>query len=191
MTSSQPGWYVVQTQPNAESKAVAHLGRQGFATYLPRYLKRRRHARRIDVVTAPLFPRYLFVEIDMAIQRWRSIYSTIGVSRLVCTGDVPTPVPGHVVAMLKDREDAAGFIQLDRQPLFRVGDKIRVLEGLIQRLPWTLRRHAGPRPRRGAARSARTQGSRAAGRRGRGRSLVRCGAISLEVCLGRGSPGLR
>ncbi len=131
MTSSQPGWYVVQTQSNAESKAVAHLGRQGFATYLPRYLKRRRHARRVDVVTAPLFPRYLFVEIDMAIQRWRSIYSTTGVSRLICAGDVPTPVPDHVVAMLKGREDAAGFIQLDRPPLFRVGDKIRILEGLF------------------------------------------------------------
>jgi transcriptional antiterminator RfaH len=131
MTSSQPGWYVVQTQANAEGKALTHLGRQGFATYLPRYQKRRRHARRVDVVTAPLFPRYLFVEVDMAIQRWRSIYSTIGVSRLVCTGDVPTPVPGRVVAMLKDREDAAGFIQLDRQPQFRVGDKIRVLDGVF------------------------------------------------------------
>jgi transcriptional antiterminator RfaH len=131
MTSSQPAWYVVQTQPKAESKAIAHLERQGFATYLPRYRKRRRHARRVDVVAAPLFPRYLFVEIDMAIQRWRSIYSTIGVSRLICTGDVPTPVPGHVVATLRGREDAAGFIQLDRQPSFRVGDKIRVREGLF------------------------------------------------------------
>ena len=131
MTSSQPGWYVVQTQPNAENKAVAHLDRQGFATYFPRYLKHRRHARRVDIVTAPLFPRYVFVKIDMAIQRWRSIYSTVGVSRLICTGDVPTPVPDHVVAMLKDREDAAGFILLDRQSLFRLGDKIRVLEGLF------------------------------------------------------------
>jgi transcriptional antiterminator RfaH len=67
----------------------------------------------------------------MAIQRWRSIYSTIGVSRLVCTGDVPTPVPGRVVAMLKDREDAAGFIRLDRQPRFRLGDKVRVREGIF------------------------------------------------------------
>jgi transcriptional antiterminator RfaH len=131
MTSSQPGWYVVQTQPNAESKALAHLARQGFATYLPRYLKHRRHARRVDVVSAPLFPRYLFVEIDTTMQRWRSIYSTIGVSQLVCTGDVPALVPGHVVAMLKDREDSAGFIQLDRQPLFRLGDKIRVLDGIF------------------------------------------------------------
>jgi transcriptional antiterminator RfaH len=124
-------WYVVQTQPNAESKAAAHLARQGFAIFLPRYLKRRRHARRVDVVAAPLFPRYLFVEVDIAKQRWRSIYSTVGVSRLICTGDMPAPVPGHVVALLKQREDAAGFIRLDRQPRFRVGDKIRVLDGLF------------------------------------------------------------
>ncbi len=37
MISNQSRWYVVQTQPNAESKAVVHLDRQGFVTYLPRY----------------------------------------------------------------------------------------------------------------------------------------------------------
>jgi transcriptional antiterminator RfaH len=121
MMSGQSRWYVAQTQPNAESKAVAHLGRQGFATYLPRYLKRRRHARRVDVVSAPLFPRYLFIEID----------TTIGVSRLVCTGDTPTPVSNQVVTLLKGREDPAGFIQLDHQPQFRVGDKIRILDGVF------------------------------------------------------------
>jgi len=131
MTSSQPRWYVVQTQPNAESKAAAHLERQGFATFTPRTRKRRRHARRTDIVAAPLFPSYLFVKIDTTIQRWRSIYSTIGVSRLVGTGDVPTPVPDRVVATLKERVDAAGFIQLDRRPLFCAGDKIRILDGLF------------------------------------------------------------
>lgn len=131
MMSTQPRWYVAQTQPNAENKAVTHLSRQGFVTYLPRYLKRRRHARRVDVVSAPLFPRYLFVEIDTAIQRWRSIYSTVGVSQLVCTGDTPTPVSDQVVTMLKARENAEGFIHLDHGPLFRVGDKIRVLDGVF------------------------------------------------------------
>ena len=125
------GWYVVQTQPNAESKAVAHLERQGFATYLPRYLKRRRHARRVDIVSAPLFPRYLFVKVDLAVQRWRSIYSTVGVSQLVCTGDVAALVSDHEIVMLKEREDAVGFIQLDYQPLFRMGDKIRVRDGIF------------------------------------------------------------
>ena len=132
MMSNTSHWYVAQTQPNAESKAVAHLGRQGFLTYLPRYLKRRRHARRVDVIPVPLFPRYLFVEIDIAVQRWRSIYSTVGVSQLVCTGDTPTPVSDQVVTMLKARENAEGFIHLDHRPLFRLGDKIRVLEGVFR-----------------------------------------------------------
>jgi len=124
-------WYVVQSQPNAELKAVAHLSRQGFATYLPRYLKRRRHARRVDVVASPLFPRYFFVSIDMTAQRWRSIYSTVGVSSLVGAGGAPLPVPEEVVSTLKKREDGAGFIKLDRRPLFSAGDKIRVVEGVF------------------------------------------------------------
>jgi len=62
-------WYVAQTQPQAEFRAVANLERQGFETYLPRYLKRRRHARRIETIKAPLFPRYVFVRVDIASQR--------------------------------------------------------------------------------------------------------------------------
>ena len=131
MTFGQAQWYVVQTQLNAENKAVVHLTRQGFATYLPRYLKRRRHARRVDVVAAPLFPRYLFVEINMAVQRWRSIYSTIGVSRIVSNGEFPAPVPEQVVSLLKGREDTKGFMRLDYKPSFRTGDKVRILEGVF------------------------------------------------------------
>ena len=124
-----PRWFVAHTHPHSEGKATAHLNRQGFEIYLPRYLKRRRHARRIETVAAPLFPRYLFVAIDLNAQRWRSIYSTIGISRLVCNGDDPTPVPAGVVEALKGREDTNGFIKLDSRPRFRAGDKIRVLEG--------------------------------------------------------------
>ena len=140
MTTGQMRWYVAQTQPNAESKAVAHLGRQGFVTYLPRYMKRRRHARRVDVVAAPLFPRYLFVEIDTAVQRWRSIYSTVGVSQLVCTGDTPTPVSDQVVTRLKDREGVFcdclglydGMPDRDRITILLdlLGRKVRVLVDL-------------------------------------------------------------
>src|ERR1700712_4542648 len=95
-------WYVVQSQLNSENKAVVNLERQGFDTYLPKYLKRRRHARRVDEVAAPLFPRYLFVGIDLNAQRWRSIFSTVGVARIICNGGFPAPVPAQVVSALKD-----------------------------------------------------------------------------------------
>jgi transcriptional antiterminator RfaH len=125
----QPRWFVAHTHPHGEAKATAHLNRQGFDIYFPRYLKRRRHARRVETVAAPLFPRYLFVAIDLGVQRWRSIYSTVGVSRLVCNGDDPTPVPDGIVEALKNREDVNGFIKLDSRPPFRAGDKVRVLDG--------------------------------------------------------------
>jgi transcriptional antiterminator RfaH len=122
-------WYVAQTHVHAELVASRHLNRQGFDVYLPRYLKQRRHARRMDIVAAPLFPRYLFVAIDMSAQRWRSINSTLGVVRLISIGDDPVPIPQAVFDELKRREDASGFIQLERRPRFSPGDKIRVVEG--------------------------------------------------------------
>ena len=128
-TELQSRWFVIHTHPHAEAKATAHLNRQGFESYFPRYLKRRRHARRVETVSAPLFPRYLFVAIDLNTQRWRAICSTVGVSRLVCNGDDPTPVPVGIVETLKNREEADGFIKLDCRPRFRTGDKICVLDG--------------------------------------------------------------
>jgi transcriptional antiterminator RfaH len=121
-------WYVVQTHPHSESKAAFHLSRQGFEVYLPKYLKRRRHAGRCDTVAVPLFPRYLFVAIDLVTQRWRSVSSTTGVTRLVCRGDVPAELPATVVADLRQREDRQGFMQ-HRQPGLSPGEEIRVLEG--------------------------------------------------------------
>jgi len=122
-------WYVVQTQVNGEAKAAQNLLRQGYDVYLPRYLKRRRHARKVDFAAKPLFPRYIFVAIDMATQRWRSIQSTFGVSRLVTNGDDPAAVPNGVVCALRAREDDKGFVRLDNKPTFAPGDKVRVLAG--------------------------------------------------------------
>lgn len=122
-------WYVVQTQVNGEAKAAQNLVRQEYEVYLPRYLQRRRHARKVDFAAKPLFPRYMFVAIDMATHRWRSIHSTFGVSRLVCNGDVPASVPDGVVSALKGREDEKGFVSMDTRPAFARGDKVRVLAG--------------------------------------------------------------
>jgi transcriptional antiterminator RfaH len=129
MSGASSAWYVVQTQVNGEARAVQNLQRQGYEIYLPRYLKRRSHARKVDFAVKPLFPRYMFIAIEMATQRWRSIQSTVGVSRLVCNGDVPAAVPEGVVAALKAREDDKGYIGMDIRPAFAPGDKVRVLAG--------------------------------------------------------------
>jgi transcriptional antiterminator RfaH len=130
-TPNEGAWYVVQTQINAEAKAARNLLRQGFEIYLPRYLKRRSHARKIEKVPAPLFPRYMFVSIDIATQRWRSVQSTYGVSHLVLNGSDPAPVAAAIIDQLKAREDASGYVTLEQRPKFAVGEKVRVLAGVF------------------------------------------------------------
>jgi transcriptional antiterminator RfaH len=131
MPETSGRWYVVQTQPNAEAKAVAHLKRQGFEIYLPRFLKRRRHARRIETIKAPLFPRYLFVRVDLRSQPWRCIQSTVGVSRLVCNGEEPAAVGDDIMDGLQAREGADGLIRLEPQRRFAEGEAVRVIEGAL------------------------------------------------------------
>ena len=124
-------WYVAHTRPQAERQAVEQLRRQGFDVYLPCYRKLRRHARRREVVRAPLFPRYLFVAIDLDVQRWRSINGTLGVSHLICQGDRPAPVPEGVVERLRAREDGEGCVSLASLALFKRGARLRVLDGVF------------------------------------------------------------
>lgn len=133
--SEEPGpyWYVVHSQPHSEMRAAEHLERQGFRCYVPMYLKQRRHARRIDWVKTPFFPRYLFVQIDITQQRWISINSTVGVSGLVSRGDTPTPVMPNVVEAIRAREDKAGLISLVPDVIrLRRGEAVRVVGGAFE-----------------------------------------------------------
>ncbi len=120
-------WYVVSSQPGAEAKAVQHLERQGYRVYLPRWRKRRSHARRVDWIAAPLFPRYLFVGFDIETTRWRAIHSTVGVSHLVSNCGLPAPVPAGIVEDIRAREAENGLIEI--KPSFRAGQPVIVGEG--------------------------------------------------------------
>lgn len=124
-------WYVAFTQANAELRAALHLQNQGFSTYNPRFLKRRRRGRKTEQVVAPLFPRYVFVGIDLDHQRWRSVNGTIGVSYLVCQGERPAPVDECVVEAIAEREDAGGLVQLALECIFKPGQSVRVTDGIF------------------------------------------------------------
>jgi transcriptional antiterminator RfaH len=122
-------WYVVYTRAHAEGTAREHLARQGYRVYLPCYRKRRRHARRIEQVLCPLFPRYLFVTFDLVEERWRPILSTVGVCGLVRHGDTPTRVPPGVVEAIERHEADGTFNDLSSAARMREGDAVRVVDG--------------------------------------------------------------
>lgn len=142
---SGQAWYVVHTQLNGERRAELNLRRQGFRTYLPRYLRSRRHARRTEIVSRPLFPRYLFVALDLDCDRWRSISSTFGVSQLLLAGERPVPVPEFVVEHIRSRENSEGHVALGLPAGVSTGSCVRLIDGVFADAKGVLERIADDR----------------------------------------------
>src|SRR5262245_60928694 len=103
-------WFVVHTHPNKEELAKHHLYLQNFETYCPRYKRVRHHVRKVDTVFSPLFPRYLFVSIDIAKDQWRRINGTRGVHYLLMRENKPAVIPTSMIERLRLREDADGVV---------------------------------------------------------------------------------
>lgn len=125
-------WFVVHTQTCQEMLALQHLLDQRFDAYLPRFKKIRRHARKVNEVLAPLFPRYLFVGIDLAVDLWRSINGTRGVAYLLTNAGQPLWIPDAIVEDLKAQEDANGVVPISILDRFAPGDRVRVKEGAFE-----------------------------------------------------------
>ena len=125
----QPGerWYAIHTLPFGEKRAQAQLENQQFSTFLPKRRKTVRHARKLTTVSAPFFPRYLFVVLDLKRDRWRSVNGTFGVASLVMGGDLPCPAPAGVVEAMLNVADAEGL--LDLRPDLKIGAPVRLAAG--------------------------------------------------------------
>jgi transcription elongation factor/antiterminator RfaH len=120
-------WYVAYTQPHKEAAAFMHLTEQGFRSFLPRQLKNVRHARKMRTILAPVFPRYMFVILNLDRDRWLSVNGTRGITRLIMVAGWPVPVPPGVVETLVASADPAGKIKL--APGVVKGAKVRLLAG--------------------------------------------------------------
>ena len=122
-----PRWYVVRSRPHKELYAATNLQNQAFPTFIPQISKTIRHARRTKTVLAPLFPRYLFVLLDLSRDRWRSVRGTFGVTCLVMDGDRPRPVPQGLVELLIATTN--GTRGVDFRDRLALGQNVRFLTG--------------------------------------------------------------
>ncbi len=118
--SQSSNWYVAVTHGNAERLARYHLERQGFETYLPMIAG--------EKVVRPFLPKYIFVAIDMQSQRWRAVYSTIGIQSVLSAGERPRAINDIIIEKIKARE-VGGLIVLDEPeeefPIKR-GERVKV-----------------------------------------------------------------
>ena len=121
-------WFVVNTQARREHVAAANLKRQGYEVFLPVTWRSIRHARKVTTVKAGYFPGYLFVSLDLNLDRWRPIESTVGVLRIIKNGNRPLAAPVGLIETLLSSTGPNGVLNLD-DPLIRPGQNVRVTRG--------------------------------------------------------------
>jgi transcription antitermination factor NusG len=117
-------WYAVYAQPYWESTAQLRLRAQNFRSFVPLHSKTVHHARKRQTILAPLFPRYLFIVLDLKRDRWRAVNSTRGVASLIMQEGLPAPVRSGVVESLLASSTSEGEV------LFCSGLRISGLIGL-------------------------------------------------------------
>ena len=120
-------WYCVFTKPHEEKLASMNLIRQDMEIFLPYVRSKRLYRRKLQWITSPMFPRYLFVNIhDM--EYLPQIRSTRGVSSLVTFGiNIPAKVSVEIIDEIRSR--CENDILILDEPEFKQGDKVEVIAG--------------------------------------------------------------
>lgn len=134
---AQLPWFVVQLKPNSETIAVQNLARQGVNIFAPFEEFTARKGRELVQKRRALFPGYLFVSFDTGSVQFRSINSTLGVSRLVSFSErSPAQVPDALIAGLMQRCDPTG--KLLPPASLKGGDTVHVANGPLADLIGTV-----------------------------------------------------
>ncbi|MEO8016293.1 MAG: transcription termination/antitermination NusG family protein [Pseudomonadota bacterium] len=142
-TSSCRHWFLILTKPAGEQLAEVELARQGFHVYYPRLQRQARHRGRLIERVVALFPRYLFVRLDVGGQASAPIRSTRGVSNIVRFGEDATIVPDAVVESLMRRADPKSGLHRIERPTLQPGARVNVVGGAFDGLDGIYEREAG------------------------------------------------
>lgn len=125
-------WYALAVQPRKENFVERQLRSSNYRVVCPRYTKLVRHARATKSVAAPLFPGYLFVEIDGASRSWRNVNWVPGSIGLIKFDNRPTPLPSDFVDQFIVNLGRNGIVEFKQN--LSVGEKIEAVGGPFDRL---------------------------------------------------------
>lgn len=133
MPSPAQAWYVCQSKPRQEAKAVARLNEQGYEVYLPMLARWERKKGAWLKREQVMFPRYCFVRCGNPAQSIAPIRSTPGVLGLVRFGNAIATLSADVVEAIRELESRNGELAEDAAP-FEIGAQVAVVDGPLKGL---------------------------------------------------------
>ena len=107
-------WFIIQTNPNCERKAIGEIRRAGFRAHMPRLAKMRRHHRTKQPIIKrrALMTGYIFVRFPAA-ENWYALRQCEGVKGVLYVDGRPFKL---------DREHVASIMRAQRSMRYEDGE---------------------------------------------------------------------
>ena len=132
METENAKWFLVYTKAREEKRAKKNLENQGFKTFLPILSFVNLNQPNLSTIGI-MFPRYLFIKINIEKDNWTHVRSTKGVSHLITFSNKPAEVPSEVIQLIKKRTDKNGIFRQNITLLdYKKGDKVKIKKGIMK-----------------------------------------------------------
>jgi transcriptional antiterminator RfaH len=115
-------WYLLYCKAKEESKAVTHLANQHVEAFYPKVMVTKVLRGKRQTVEEPLFPNYVFAQLDHGTHNFTSVRSTRGVIGFVKQGKEYQKVSSSLIRVFRELQSVA---QVDSK-LPKTGDKVTV-----------------------------------------------------------------
>ena len=132
----EPAWYAIYTRSRHEAKVDGCLAKKGLVSFLPRITVPSRRRDRRQLIAAPLFPGYLFVNTKLSPESYHQVINIPGVVKILGIKGCFISIPPTTIESLQR-------IVTSARPYYpweylAKGDQIRIQEGPLAGVVGTL-----------------------------------------------------
>ena len=117
-------WYALQHKPAQGDRALQHLRNQDIACFYPKISVEKIKGGKRSKKLEPLFPGYLFVNLEQTDPMWSKLRSTRGVLRIVGFANKPASISDAVIQHIRASLDSVA-----QQGGIRPGQSVHRSEG--------------------------------------------------------------
>lgn len=133
--AGQRRWYIVEAWASQETTATKQLLGRGFAIYSPVLTVLRKAGRVVQERLRPMFPGYVFVNLDLRCDPWERIFALPGVRGMMRSGDALAEVKASEMAIIRAVEGETEARRKEAERLaeartrFTIGQMVKIAEG--------------------------------------------------------------
>lgn len=122
-------WYAIQYRPSQGERALHHLQNQQIHCFYPKVRVENIRGGKRATKLEPLFPGYIFINLEKSDPQWAKLRSTRGVLRVVRFAQKPAAIADDVIEHVK-----ASLEVVEEQGGIQSGQSVRLSEGAFEGL---------------------------------------------------------